>query len=554
MLFMDAEKIAEKIRTFFKGEVMTHGDELAFYSHDASLFTVMPALAVAPRDSEDVKNLVAFVAREKAPGMLLSLTARAAGTDMSGGSLGEGIIVDFTRHLNRFIRIGENDATAQPGMYYRDFEAETLKKNLLLPSYPASREICTVGGMVANNSGGEKTLTYGKTEQFIRELKTVLRDGNEYVFRALSFEELEAKKKLATLEGDIYRRMHALIEGHYDMLKEAKPKVSKNSAGYYLWNVLDKEKKTFDLTKLLVGSQGTLGLNTEVTFRLIRPHTHSRLLVMFLKEKDEKILPQLINHVLEFHPESFESYDDHTFRVAMKLFPQIVKRMKGNIITLGLQFLPEFWAVVSGGMPKLILLAEFTGDTDEEARGKAERAKDSIAQFGLSSRVTSTPDEAKKYWVIRRESFSLLRQHMKKLRTAPFIDDLIVQPAVLPQFIPALYKLLDEYPLTYTVAGHMGDANFHIIPLMDLSDPRSKQIIIELGDKVLDLIKKFHGSITAEHNDGILRSSALPALYGPEVYALFEKTKMIFDPDNMFNPGKKVYASREYALEHMNAR
>jgi len=551
---MDAESIAGKIKTFFKGEIISESGELAPYSHDASLFIVKPVLAVAPKDAEDVKKLVAFVAKEKAAGNDLSLTARSAGTDMSGGPLSEGIIVDFLKHLNRFIRIGEDDATVQPGMYYRDFEAETLKKNLLLPCYPASREICTVGGMVANNSGGEKTLTYGKTEQFIRELKTVLRDGNEYMFRALSFEELEAKKKLSTLEGDIYRRMHALIEKNYDMLKVAQPKVSKNSAGYYLWNVMDKKKQTFDLTRLLVGSQGTLGLNTEVTFRLVHPHTHSRLLVMFLREKDEKILPELINHVLQFKPESFESYDDHTFKIAMKLFPQIAKRMKGNIITLALQFLPEFWAVLTGGMPKLILLAEFTGDIDKEAYDKAEHAMKNISQYKLRTRITSTPEEAKKYWVIRRESFSLLRQHVKKLRTAPFIDDLIVKPEVLPQFIPELYKLLDQYPLTYTVAGHMGDANFHIIPLMDLNDPRSKKIIIELGDKVLTMIKKFHGSDTAEHNDGILRSSSLPILYGQEVYALFEQTKQIFDPDNIFNPGKKVYASREYALEHMNAR
>lgn len=546
--------LTEKIKLFFKGDVVEKNEELVAYSHDASLFTIMPELAVAPMDADDVKKLVKFVADENAQGRKLSLTARSAGTDMSGGPLNESIIVDFVKHLNKLIKVGDADATVQPGMHYRDFEAETLKKNLLLPCYPASRDLCTVGGMVANNSGGEKTLTYGKTEQFVKELKTVLRDGNEYAFRELSMAELEEKKKLDTLEGDIYRRMHELVEQHYDILKEARPKVSKNSSGYYLWNVMDKEKGTFDLTRLLVGSQGTLGLNTEVTFRLVRPHTHSRLLVMFLKEKDQAILPQLINHILQFRPESFESYDDHTFHIAMKLFPQIAKRMKGNIVKLAFQFLPEFWAVLTGGMPKLVLLAEFTGDTDEEAHTKAEHARDNIKEFNLSSRVTRTPDETKKYWVIRRESFNLLRQHVKKLRTAPFIDDLIVKPEVLPQFIPALYKLLDEYPLTYTVAGHMGDANFHIIPLMDLNNPRSKEIIIELGDKVSRMVKEFHGSNTAEHNDGILRSYFLPELYGNEVYALFEKTKEIFDPGNMFNPGKKVHSSREYALKHMDAK
>ena len=232
------------------------------YSRDASLFKVRPRIVVFPKDVDDVKNLAAYAARAKGAGEDISLTARSAGTDMSGGALTESVIVDFTKYINRLKELGSNFAAVEPGMFYRDFEEETLKKNLFLPSYPASREICAVGGMVANNSGGEKTLSYGKTEDYIEELKMVLRDGNEYIFKKLTFSELEEKKAINTLEGEIYRKIYDLISRNYDLLKKAKPKVTKNSSGYYLWNVLEWDKKTFDLTKLIVGSQWTLGLVT----------------------------------------------------------------------------------------------------------------------------------------------------------------------------------------------------------------------------------------------------------------------------------------------------
>jgi FAD/FMN-containing dehydrogenase len=345
-------------------------------------------------------------------------------------------------------------------------------------------------------------------------------------------------------------RRRQINEKNYDALQAAKPRVSKNSAGYMLWNILNKEKGTFDLTRLFVGSQGTLGLHTSATFHLVKPKTHSRLLVLFLKKTD--ILPSLINHVLEFKPESFESYDDHTFKIALKMFPQIVKRLGGSMISLGFQFLPEFWAIVTGGIPKLVMLAEFTGDSDEEAYKKALEAQKSVLSFNIKTLITSTEAEAEKYWVVRRESFNLLRQRVKNMRTACFIDDLIVKPIDLPQFIPELYSLLDSYNLTYTIAGHMGDANFHIIPLMDLSKESARATIYEITEKVYHLVFKYKGSITAEHNDGLMRTPYLEEMFGPTIYKLFEEVKNIFDPLNIFNPGKKVFGSLAFAKEHVD--
>jgi FAD/FMN-containing dehydrogenase len=159
--------------------------------------------------------------------------------------------------------------------------------------------------------------------------------------------------------------------------------------------------------------------------------------------------------------------------------------------------------------------------------------------------------DSEKYWTIRRESFNLLRQHVHGRRTAPFVDDIIVPPASMPEFLPKMRAILDEYKLVYTIAGHAGNGNFHIIPLMDMHEPSNAKAIDEVSDKVYDLVLSFKGSITAEHNDGIIRTPYLAKQFSPEVIDLFKKTKDAFDPTNIFNPRKKVGATKEYMLAHL---
>jgi FAD/FMN-containing dehydrogenase len=483
----------------------------------------------------------------------LSITARSAGTDMSGGPLNEGIVADFTTHFNRILAWGPNFVDIQPGVYYRDFEPESLKRSLLLPCYTASKSLNTVGGMVGNNSAGEKTLAYGQTKDFVEELSVVLSDGSECVFTDLEQAELEQKFKLQTLEGDIYRKVFHLIKENKKIIDAAKPKTSKNSAGYLLWEVWDGVK--FNLAKLIVGSQGTLGLVTKIRFRLVEPKPKSSLLVMFLKETEN--LGDIVADVVEHKPESFESYDDQTLHMAVRFMPGMLKKMRGNAFKLAWQFLPEAWMALSGGMPKLILIAEFTGDDQQAVNEKASLLKREVeGKFKIKTRLCQSEAEVQKYWTIRRESFALLRQHVSGKHTAPFIDDIAVVPQKLPEFLPRLNKVLEKYKdkIIYTVAGHMGNGNFHIIPLMNLADASQRLIIPKLAAEVYDLVLKFGGTITAEHNDGLIRSPYLEKQFGLQIIKLFEEVKNIFDPLNIFNPGKKVGSSLDYALEHIKRK
>ncbi len=185
-------------------------------------------------------------------------------------------------------------------------------------------------------------------------------------------------------------------------------------------------------------------------------------------------------------------------------------------------------------------MVEFTGKSEAEIRQKLLHLKDKLAHFRYKVHIAKTSGEAEKYWRIRRESFNLLRKHVHGKRTAPFIDDIIVKPEYLPEFLPKVRALVDEYKLVYTIAGHPGNGNFHIIPLMDLNSVYSADVILELSKKVYDLVHEYHGSISAEHNDGIIRTPYLLQMFGQKMCDLFSEVKKIFDPQDIFNPRKKV--------------
>ncbi|TAL49201.1 FAD-binding oxidoreductase [Patescibacteria group bacterium] len=540
----------QELERILEGRVADDETTLATYSRDASLCEVKPHLVVFPRGSEDIQKLVRFVSERKTNDPTLSITARAAGSCMSGGPLGESIILDTSRYMRGVPSFDGSVAEVLPGTFYRDFEKETLRRGLILPCYTASKDLCALGGMIGNNAAGEKTLRYGKMEDYVESLSVVFSDGNEYEVRLLSSGELKRKISQNDFEAEIYRKVFALIEENREEIERARPKVSKNSAGYYLWNVWDGQ--TFNLVKLLVGSQGTLGIVTRARLRLVPVTKHSRLFVIFLK--DLSCLSELVNIILRFRPESLESYDDSTLRLAVRFFPEMVGLMKGGLVKLLWSFLPEIAMVLTGGVPKLVLLAEFTGETNEAIERTMHTLENTLLVYKLQMHVTKTEDEAGKYWTIRRQSFNLLRRHIRGKRTAPFVDDVVVDPKYLPEFLPRMRAILDEYKLVYTIAGHAGNGNFHIIPLMDMRDCRNVSIILEVSDKVYDLVARYGGSITAEHNDGIIRTPYLGKMFSPKMLELFAEVKNIFDPRNIFNPGKKVGGSVEYLKEHISGK
>lgn len=539
----------------FSGDLDDTPEALEFYSHDASMFELRPKLIIKPKNTKDVETAVKLVSEQKNSNPDLSLTARSAGTDMSGAAINESIIVDFNAYFREIISVKGDTAVTQPGVFFRDFDVAT--GDYLLPSYPASRDLASVGGMVNNNSGGEKSLQFGKTDRYVPRLKVVFSDGIERVVKPLKKEQLDKKMAQDDFEGKVYKELFELIDSNYDKIKAAKPNVSKNSTGYNLWSVWDRETGIFDMTQIIIGAQGTLGFVTEVTFDLVPRPKHSGLLVLFMHDIDK--LGDLITTVLKHKPATFESFDDQTLLLVMKFMPSFLK-MLGPVRFIHFLFtlIPDGLQLLRG-FPKLVLMIEFNGDTEAEVRRKIVTLHKELSSYRARYEINGfeeDPTEAasEKFWIMRRYSFQLLRSKVKDKHTAPFIDDLIVNPKYLPEFLPQIRAIIKKYKLLATIAGHMGDGNFHIIPLMKLEDPNDRAKLLPAMKEVDELVLKYKGSLSGEHNDGLVRGPWLEQMYGKEIVDLFRDAKDIFDPQHIFNPHKKANADWGYSFSHIREK
>lgn len=540
-----------ELEKIFKGELETTNEQLDFYSHDASIFELRPQIVGFPKDAEDIKNIVRFINENKEAQPSLSLTPRSRGTDMSGGAIGQSIVLDVSRHMTELSEVSAEYARVQPGKLYREFDEATLKYGSILPSYPASRELASVGGMVANNSGGEKSLEYGKTDRYVLELKVVLSDGNEYVVRPVNRDELNVKMTQTDFEGQLYARTFELLDQNYDEIQAARPRVSKDSTGYHLWDVWNRETGVFDLTKLFVGSQGTLGIVTDIKFRLVPKPAYSGTLVCYMKNIDN--LGDVIPAVLAHRPSTFECFDDATLWLSFKFIFAFIKRLGfWPWVKMCLGLIPDGLALLRG-IPKLILLIEFSGATQEEVTAKVRTAQKDLRKFTNFSYLEDDDTEAKsrKFWLMRRESFNLLRSKVKDKHTAPFIDDFVVPPARLSEFLPELRTIIRKYKLLATIAGHLGDGNFHVIPLMKIEDPNERAKLQPAQKEVNELVLKYGGSISGEHNDGLVRGPWLEQQYGASMLGHMKEIKMLYDPKNIFNPHKKTDATLEFSFSHI---
>lgn len=545
---MDIQKELEGI---FKGDLLTDEKSLDFYSHDASIFELKPQVVGMPKDADDVKTVVKFVADHKAEHPELSITPRSRGTDMGGGAIGQSIVLDISKYMNNLYEVTPETAHVQPGKLYREFDVETKKQGAILPSFPASRDLASVGGMVNNNSGGEMSLTYGKTDKYATQINVVLSDGNEYTIKPLNRDELNAKMAQGDFEGNLYKKTFELLEQHYDEIQAAAPHVTKDSTGYHLWNIWKRDTGIFDLTKLFVGGQGTLGIVTDIHFKLVPEPKYTGTLVCYMRTIDN--LGEVIPKVLEHKPLTFECFDDATLWLSFKFVFAFISRLGlWEWMKMCIGLIPDGLAI-GLGVPKMILLIEFTGEDQASVTANIHQMKQDLKQFKNFTYMEEDNTEAKsnKFWLMRRESFNLLRSKVKDKHTAPFIDDFVVPPARLTEFLPQLRTIIKKYNLLATIAGHLGDGNFHVIPLMKIEEQSERAKLQPAQKEVNELVIHYGGSISGEHNDGLVRGPWLPEMYSPNVLGYMKEMKQLYDPDNIFNPHKKTDATLEFSFGHI---
>jgi FAD/FMN-containing dehydrogenase len=486
--------LKDELRAIIRGEVEDDRDTLKEHSRDTSLFEVEPEVVVFPKDADDIKKVVQFVSLHKKDNPPLSITGRSAGTDMTGGPLNESIILNVTRHINRVeINEGALEANVEPGVYYRDFEKGMLPEHLTMPTYPGSKTIAALGGMIMNNCGGERTLRYGQMREFVKDITLVLSDGEEHTFGPLTESELNEKLNEEGFEGNIYRKMWKLIQENAEEIKRNTPRTSKNSSGYALWRVWDEEKRIFNLAHLFVGSQGTLGMLTRARVRLEKEKLHKKMIVVFFKTWDD--MPKMVNSVLPFDPESLEAFDQATLMLGVRFMPEIAKKAGTTFFRFARKFLPEaLIGIRMHEIPDLIVIIELAEDDENILQQKTKDITALLEHGDYFYRVLHDEGEEDKYWTMRRESFNLLREHTSGKRTVPFVEDFCIDPSRVPEFLPRVKKLLEDNGIKVNIAGHAGNGNFHIIPLMDLTKESERQKILSVADEYYKLVQEFGGS------------------------------------------------------------
>ncbi|HUD03409.1 MAG TPA: FAD-binding oxidoreductase [Patescibacteria group bacterium] len=513
-------KTAQYLQEHLVGEVMTSPDARQYFSTDGSIFELTPQIIIYPRVENDVRKTARFTWQLAERGRSISITARGSGTDQAGAALGNGIMLIFPAHMNKILSLNSRKGvvTIQPGINYGKLQQTLHTHGLFMPPFPASIEYSTVGGAIANNASGEKTIKYGATKNYVRELRVVLANGEVITTGRLNKRELNRKMGLATFEGEIYRTLDALLADNKSLIEKTIPKVTKNSAGYNIWDIKDKDGSV-DLTPLFVGSQGTLGIVTEAKLEAESYNPKRTLLVGFFDDLNKAGLA--VEKLRNLGPSALELVDEHLLNFIEKYNPHQLRN------------------IIEQPFAKLVIFIEFDDLTKRAQAKRAKKAKKILKEFARDFKVTQDEHEQEDLWKIRHSAAAINWQDVGSKRALPFIEDGIVPPERLSELLQKVYDLFESYGLDVAVWGHAGDANLHLQPFMDLTSVGDRQKIFKLMDAYYQIIISLGGSITGEHSDGRLRAPYLEAQYGDDVYEVFVKIKQLFDPYGTLNVGVK---------------
>lgn len=536
-------KVANYLQEHLIGEVLTSADVREYFSTDGGVFKLAPSLVVYPKNTQDVRKVTRFAWQLAEKGHVLPITPRGRGSDQGGAAIGKGIIMVFPAHMNRLLELDTKQRLAriQPGINYRAFQQSVETHGLFLPPYPSSIDYATLGGAIANNTAGEKTVKYGAMRSFVDSLEVVLANGEVIQTGRISKKELERRKGWTSFEGDIYRGIDGIIVDNWDLIQKhaLTPHVSKNSAGYALAQVKGKDG-SFDLTPLIVGSQGTLGIVTEAIIKLEPYNPRTTLFKIMLS--DLRNASVVVAQLLALGPSALEVVDKNLLEFLGKVSPN---RLKG---------------LVEPPYPALVLLAEFDDANDRIQVKKAKKAEKVLRQLDIEYVGTQDYDEQQRLWAIRHSAAAVIWHVEGTKKALPIIEDGVVPREKFPEFIRRIYELFEKHKLEVAIWGHAGDANLHLQPFLDLAKLGDRQKVFKIMEEYYDMVLEMGGSTCGEHNDGRLRAPFLPKVYGDDMYNVFREVKKVCDPYNTLNPGVKIDVElkdivpllrHDYSMEHL---
>lgn len=506
------------------GDVDFSDQAQALYSTDASIYQVKPAGVVAPKTTSDVREIVTY-ARENQ----VSVVARGAGSSLTGNAVGDGIVVDFERHLDDVVDVDpvNKTVTVQPGVVLDELNDHLEQYGLYFPPDPSTASTCTIGGMVANDAAGAHSVRHGTTRNNVRAVECVLADGSVERFERISDTELERQSERDDLVGDVYRSVREIATEYRDEIDARYPNVDRNSSGYDLDGAVADDGSWVDLSTLVTGSEGTLGAITEITLELTeRPQTRAAVLVFY----DDLIeAAAAVPGALEADPSVVELIDDDVLGYAHDAW--------------------DIHLIPDSGRAALLLEVE---TTIQQQKARLEAVIDAARTAATVGVERAVGDEAQEdLWQIRKASNPLLNRQPGPEESLSFVEDAAIPPERLSEYLDAVGDILAAHDLDASVFGHAGQGVLHVKPFLDLTEPRDRERLRSVSESVHALVIEMGGSVSGEHGDGRLRSEYLESMYGSELYEAFSRVKRAFDPDDVFNPAT-VVPSQSGDLAHVD--
>ena len=509
--------LEEMLRHRVAGEVRFDPFSRVLYSTDASIYQMEPVGVVIPRNKDDVLAVMEVARDNRVP-----VLPRAGGTSLAGQTVNHAIVTDFSKYLNQVVEVNREESWArvQPGIVLDQLNRELLPHGLMYAPDPTTSSRACVGGGVGNNTCGAHSVIYGKTLDHIMELDVVLADGAEAHFRPLDAGELEVKLSGGGLESDIYRGVRRLAQDNAAEIAARYPNIMRRVSGYNLDEFV--ADSPFNLARMVVGSEGTLCIATQVKVNLVPRPTMTGLSVLHFADifQASEAVKEILNH----GPSSIEIMDKN-----------VLDRSRQS---MGLS---NAMAFIQGD-PGAILAVEFYGESEAELSTKTEGLKADMERKRLGYSCVNLLDRASQanVWNVRKNGLGLLMSMHGDAKPLPFVEDTAVDPENMGAFVRQFDEIVRNHGTEAAYYGHASVGCLHIRPVVSLKDQAGVDKMYSIADEISDLVKEFGGSLSGEHGDGIVRGVWNEKMFGPEIYQMFWELKSTFDPDGIMNPGKII--------------
>ncbi|UCH14110.1 MAG: FAD-binding protein [Bacteroidales bacterium] len=509
-----------------EGEVYFDDSTKIQYATDASIYREIPLAVIRPKTVGDIQQIIRFANANKT-----TIIPRAAGTSLAGQVVGNGIIVDISKHFTGILEVNKDEkwVAVQPGVVLDELNYYLRKYNLFFAPETSTSNRCTIGGMVGNNACGLHSLIYGSTRDHLLSVKAILSDGSEVVFQPLKKDEFLEKTKGNSLENKIYRHIYDILSDKNNRAEIRKefpdPKIKRRNSGYAVDLLLDSEPFSsegipFNFCKLLAGSEGTLAFITEIKLNLIPlPSWKKGLLCVHFRKLEEALNAN--NIALTHDPAAIELMDR-----------TILDCTSANIEQKKNRFFIE-------GDPGAILIIELTGDSYDEIEAKKRKIESEFKEsgYGYHFPLVTGPD-IQKVWDLRKAGLGVLSNLPGDAKPVSVMEDTAVNPVTLPDYVTDFRKILAKNNLDCVFHAHISTGELHIRPVLNLKDSKDVEILRSMTEEVALLVKKYNGSLSGEHGDGRVRGEFIPLIIGERNYQLLRQIKKTWDPDNIFNAGK----------------